>query len=198
MALAPGFPTTPYAYFMYTTTSGSSVVNRIVRLTADGDRSVANSAVTLWESEPLEDAVFHFGGGMWFGTDGKLYFATGDRLISANPQSLNTMWGKILRLNPDGTIPTDNPFYTQTTGANRAIYARGLRNPWQSTQQQSTGRVFLSTVGRTLGRAQRGRARRELRVADVRGDRERRRVHRPALAIPPLDGQPDRLRHHRR
>ena len=147
MVLAPGFPSTPYAYFMYTTTSGSNVVNRVVRITANGDTSVANSSVTVWESEPLQDAVFHFGGGMWFGNDGMLYLATGDRLTNANGQSLNTTWSKVLRLNPDGTIPTDNPFYTQTTGANRAIYARGLRNPWQSTQQQSTGRVFLSTVG---------------------------------------------------
>jgi hypothetical protein len=53
----------------------------------------------------------------------------------------------MLRINKDGTIPTDNPFYTQTTGRNRAIWALGLRNPFTIDVQPGTGRIFINDVG---------------------------------------------------
>ena len=59
------------------------------------------------------------GGGLSFGPDGKLYWSVGDNVCCStidpypggNAQSLTNMYGKVLRLNPDGTVPTDNPFY---------------------------------------------------------------------------------------
>ncbi|HEV7915559.1 MAG TPA: PQQ-dependent sugar dehydrogenase, partial [Albitalea sp.] len=62
-------------------------------------------------------------------------------------QSLSTQVGKILRLNPDGSIPTDNPFYARTTGKNRAIWAYGLRNPFTFAVQPGTGRIHINDVG---------------------------------------------------
>ena len=58
-----------------------------------------------------------------------------------------TLSGKILRINSDGTIPTDNPFYGSTTGNNRAIWALGLRNPFTFDIQHATGRIFINDVG---------------------------------------------------
>ena len=147
MVLSPGFPATPYIYFYWSAAVGSDVVNKITRITANGDVAVPGSEVDIWQSDPLQDAFYHYGGGMWMGADGKIYLATGDRLKGPNSQSLTSRWGKILRINTDGTIPTDNPFYAQTTGAARAIWAMGLRNPWQSTVRKRTGDVYLSEVG---------------------------------------------------
>src|SRR5207237_4089046 len=87
------------------------------------------------------------GGATQFGPDGKLYLSVGDHQDSAQPQSLSSLLGKILRLNSDGTIPSDNPFYNQTTGSNRAIWAYGLRNPFSSAFQPGTGRFFINDVG---------------------------------------------------
>ena len=60
---------------------------------------------------------------MHFGIDGKLYIAVGENANGSNSQTLTNLLGKVLRINSDGSIPTDNPFYTQATGVNRAIWA---------------------------------------------------------------------------
>ena len=57
--------------------------------------------------------------------------------------------GKILRINPDGSIPTDNPFFSTATGVNRAIWALGLRNPFTFAFQPGTGRIFINDVGQS-------------------------------------------------
>jgi glucose/arabinose dehydrogenase len=147
IAFHPNFPATPHVWVNYTTHRGTTFFNRVSRFTANGDVAVAGSEVVVWEGDPLEDKTMHFGGAMWFGTDGKLYITTGDRLRGAHAQQFTNTWGKILRINPDGTIPTDNPFLSRTSGKNRAIWALGLRNPWQISRQKSTGRVFISDVG---------------------------------------------------
>jgi hypothetical protein len=82
-----------------------------------------------------------------FGPDGKLYVGLGEQTAGAPSQKLDSLLGKILRLNPDGTIPEDNPFYTQTTGKYRAIWAYGIRNPFGLAVQPETGRMFCTDVG---------------------------------------------------
>jgi glucose/arabinose dehydrogenase len=72
------------------------------------------------------------GGALDFGKDGKLYVATGYNDTPNKAQQLNNLFGKMLRISKDGTIPTDNPFYPTASGKNRAIWARGLRNPSSS------------------------------------------------------------------
>jgi hypothetical protein len=84
---------------------------------------------------------------MQFGPDGKLYIAVGENNNPPTSQSLNWPFGKILRINKDGSIPTDNPYYAQTSGNNRAIWARGLRNPYGLAFQPGTGRMFINDVG---------------------------------------------------
>lgn len=61
--------------------------------------------------------------------------------------TLNSLFGKLLRINIDGTIPTDNPFYASLIGDLRAIYANGLRNPYRMDKRKSTGEIFMSDVG---------------------------------------------------
>jgi glucose/arabinose dehydrogenase len=80
--------------------------------------------------------------------------AVGENSREKASQSLNTVLGKMLRINKeDGSIPdgTDgtaaNPFYETATGKNRAIWARGLRNPFSFDVQPGTGRIFINDVG---------------------------------------------------
>ena len=90
----------------------------------------------------------HNGGAIEFGSDDKLYITTGDGWegeFEGDPiQSLTSFTGKVLRINTDGTIPTDNPFYTQTTGNYRAIYALGLRNPYSISLNPDTGDLYIN------------------------------------------------------
>ena len=60
---------------------------------------------------------------------------------------MNTIKGKILRINADGTIPNDNPFFNTATGQNRAIWALGLRNPYRFGVQPGTGKILINDVG---------------------------------------------------
>ena len=62
--------------------------------------------------------------------DGHIFLAVGDGTNAPQSQNLVHTSGKLLRMNLDGSIPTDNPFYNVTTGTKKAIWARGLRNPF--------------------------------------------------------------------
>lgn len=145
VAFDPGFATNRFVYLYYTATS-PSIHNRVSRFTANGDVAVAGSELAILDLNNLS-AGNHNGGAIHFGRDGKLYVATGENGVSSNAQSLANRLGKILRINPDGSIPTDNPFYNTATGVNRSIWARGLRNPFTFAIQPGTGRMFINDVG---------------------------------------------------
>jgi glucose/arabinose dehydrogenase len=147
VALHPNFPSTPYVYLYYTSPTAPPRINRVSRFTANGDVAVAGSELPLIDLSPLSTAYIHNGGALQFGTDGKLYIATGDNSNSANAPSLEVTHGKLLRINADGTIPADNPFLGQTTGVNQAIWARGLRNPYTFAIDPTTGRIHVNDVG---------------------------------------------------
>jgi glucose/arabinose dehydrogenase len=144
VAFDPSFSTNGFVYIYYTATS-PTVHNRVSRFTAVGDVAQVNSEVVVLELDPL-GPTNHNGGAIHFGNDGKLYVAVGDNGNKANAQSLGTRFGKMLRINADGTIPDDNPFPT-TTGVNRAIWALGLRNPYTFAVQAVTGRMLINDVG---------------------------------------------------
>jgi glucose/arabinose dehydrogenase len=149
VAFDPDFATNNFVYVYYTT-SGAPIHNRVSRFTASAanpDVAAAGSEVQLLNLPGLSSATNHNGGAIHFGNDGKLYIAVGDNANTANAQPLTTTMGKLLRINPDGTIPADNPFVSQTTGINQAIWGRGLRNPFNFAIDRSTGRIHLNDVG---------------------------------------------------
>jgi glucose/arabinose dehydrogenase len=146
IALDPNFQANNYVYVYYTV-PGSPAHNRVSRFTASGDAAVPGSEVDLLDLNSLSSATNHNGGAIHFGPDGKLYIGVGENANGANAQSLGNLLGKILRINPDGSIPADNPFYNQAVGVNRAIWAIGLRNPFTFAFQPGTGRMFIDDVG---------------------------------------------------
>ncbi|MCD9017091.1 PQQ-dependent sugar dehydrogenase [Parachryseolinea silvisoli] len=145
IALDPNFSTNQYIYLYYTLPDGSR--NRISRFTGNGDVVVPGSEVVVLNLDPLSSATNHNGGAMHF-KNGLLYVAIGENANGANAQNLDTYHGKLLRINPNGSIPAGNPF---TTGSEqrRRVWAYGLRNPYTFDIQPGTGRVFLNDVGQS-------------------------------------------------
>ncbi|MDX2196503.1 MAG: PQQ-dependent sugar dehydrogenase [Cytophagales bacterium] len=155
IAFDPDFADNQYFYVFFTkkgsTNSGTPIstnsVNMVMRYTASGDTALPNSGVHIIHFGYLSNAGNHNGGGMVFGNDGKLYLATGENANTSYSQSASSLMGKILRINKDGTIPTDNPYYNTFTGINRSIYGLGLRNPFKMAIQSTTGMIFVNDVG---------------------------------------------------
>jgi glucose/arabinose dehydrogenase len=91
----------------------------------------------------------HQGGALHFGNDRKLYIALGEQTAGAPAQAMDTLQGKLLRINSDGSIPADNPFYRTAQGKYRAIWALGLRNPFTFAVQPGSGRIYINDVGQS-------------------------------------------------
>ena len=151
IAFDNNFEQTGFIYVIYTfDTSGNTTDgigrNRLVRFTMNGD--VATNETLIYNNFPVGDGIsLHYGGAVEVGNDGKIYTTVGDYLLGANGQDRSNVAGTVLRLNKNGTIPNDNPFFGELTGANRAIYAYGLRNPFQTALRESDGEIFISDVG---------------------------------------------------
>lgn len=119
IALDPDFATSGFVYLYYSYTStGGGTLNRLVRLRDQGGKGVDET--TLLDNIP--GSSNHDGGRIRFGPDGKLYVATGDGEQEQRAQDRNSLGGKILRLNKDGSIPSDNPF------PGSAVFSFGHRN----------------------------------------------------------------------
>jgi glucose/arabinose dehydrogenase len=154
VAFDPNFATNNFVYVYYTATT-PQVHNRVSRFTAsvaNPDVAQAGSEVAILDLNNLSGATNHNGGAIHFGPDGKLYIAVGENANLANAQTIGNLLGKILRINPDGTLPADNPttfpgIAGSPTGINRAIWSVGLRNPYTFTFHPVSGRMFINDVG---------------------------------------------------
>ncbi|HEU4933459.1 MAG TPA: PQQ-dependent sugar dehydrogenase [Pyrinomonadaceae bacterium] len=146
IAFDPNFASNNFLYLYYTVPS-TPRHNRVSRFTANGDVVVPGSETIILELDNLSSAQNHNGGAIHFGPDGKLYVAVGENATPSNAQTLANRLGKVLRINSDGSIPTDNPFFNIATGDNRSIWALGLRNPFTFAFQPGTGRMFINDVG---------------------------------------------------
>ncbi|HYV25105.1 MAG TPA: PQQ-dependent sugar dehydrogenase [Pyrinomonadaceae bacterium] len=150
VAFDPNFATNNFIYVYYTVPAVASPPaaphNRVSRFTANADVVATGSEVVLLNLNDLSSATNHNGGAIHFGPDGKLYIAVGENANPANSQTLANLLGKVLRVNSDGTIPSDNPFFN-TPGARKEIWALGLRNPFTFSFQRGTTRMFINDVG---------------------------------------------------
>jgi len=145
MALDPEFILNGYFYVYYTTESAGHIC-RVSRFTMQGDIANPISEVVIWQNPQNCPGPSHHGGCIRFGPDGKLYIATGEEFESQYSQNLLSQRGKILRLNPDGSAPPDNPF-VGNPNADPLVWAYGLRNPFRTTFDPSTGRMYVGDVG---------------------------------------------------
>ncbi len=151
LAFHPNYQTNGKFYIYYTDTNGESQLSEFTVDSNNPDVADASSEVNLLSiTQPFSN---HNGGCITFGPDGMLYVATGDGGSAGDPndnaQNLNTLLGKILRLNVDISapyIPSDNP-YVNDNNALDEIWASGVRNPWKFSFDSSTGEIWIADVG---------------------------------------------------
>ncbi|MCI0715133.1 MAG: PQQ-dependent sugar dehydrogenase [Chlorobi bacterium] len=130
VCLDPAYSSNHYIYFYYIHNNGNY---RVVRLT--NNNNIGSSPFIVFNAPAIVSTI-HVGGNIHFGRDGKLYISIGENGTGSNSQSLTTFKGKILRINSNGTIPTNNPFYDDgnpLTGNDDRIWALGLRNSYDFT-----------------------------------------------------------------
>jgi putative heme-binding domain-containing protein len=151
VTVAPDFPRSPHVFVCYV--AARPYPHHVVsRFTAAGDVAEPGSETVLLEGDDQTKLggtvpAGHQGGALHFGTDRKLYIAIGDQTAGKPAQELNSLLGRLLRINPDGSIPDDNPFISRTKGKYQATWALGLRNPFTFAVQAETGRLFINDVG---------------------------------------------------
>ena len=138
IAVDPNFQENNYIYLYYTHDKPGSDTNanKAVRYTFI-DGNVAEDLVLI---ENITGGAFHDGGRIQFGPDGKLYIATGDVGYPDLAQDLDSSAGNILRINPDGTIPEDNPF------EGLPVWSLGHRNP-QGMDWDESGNLVVAEHG---------------------------------------------------
>ncbi|MCC6141607.1 MAG: PQQ-dependent sugar dehydrogenase [Nitrospira sp.] len=141
LALDPGFATNHFVY-VYHSISGP-LRNRVVRYTESGG-SCTNQQIIL---DNLPASTNHNGGIIQFGPDGKLYVVIGDAENPANAQNLTSLAGKILRLNPDGSAPSDNPFFSNPNTNAQKVFSLGHRNSYGFAFHPHTGHLWETENG---------------------------------------------------
>ncbi|MFQ3662399.1 MAG: PQQ-dependent sugar dehydrogenase [Chloroflexaceae bacterium] len=152
IAFHPRFADNGAFFVNYTSRDGATVVARYRVAATNPDQADPRSAAVLLTIE--QPAANHNGGLVKFGPDGYLYIGTGDGGAAGDPwnngQRLDTLLGKLLRIDVDGAapyaIPPDNPMLKRA-GARPEIWAYGLRNPWRFSFDRSTGDLFIADVG---------------------------------------------------
>jgi glucose/arabinose dehydrogenase len=148
IAFAPDYATTREVFVHWII--GTSQ-NRITKFTADASNPNVAAAGSQVDILTLpQDPNFgynHQGGALGYGSDGKIYLTVGEHNTPSYAQTLTSPFGKILRLNRDGSFPTDNPFYATSTGWGQAVWALGLRNPYSFAFQPGTGSLLINDVG---------------------------------------------------
>lgn len=108
MVLDPNFLSNHYIYVVNVYSTGSGFRERLFRCVYNEANNTIGSLVVLLQNIPADG--WHNGSRLAFGADGKLYMTTGDAINSALAQNLSSLNGKVLRINADGTVPSDNPF----------------------------------------------------------------------------------------
>lgn len=135
MVSHPDFSKNPFLYLNYTVKNDSLIRSKLVRYTYKGDTLIEPKVLL-----EIEGGTSHNGSRLAFGQDGKLYWATGDKHDYTYAQNREKLNGKILRLNPDGSIPADNP------DPKSAVWAWGFRN-MQGLAFSSSGLLYTSEHG---------------------------------------------------
>ena len=162
LALDPNFTTNRFVYLLYTVEGSGNPndcgpkVSRLTRISADPlnpDVALAGSETVIINNIP-SDGDSHSVGSLRFGPDGKLFVSHGDGAsynfadpLALRAQDLNSFNGKILRINPDGSAPGDNPFDDGTNSVRSKVWAYGLRNPFRFALSPVTGEPYIGDVG---------------------------------------------------
>ncbi|OEK00397.1 hypothetical protein BFP97_02210 [Roseivirga sp. 4D4] len=153
--LDPEFKNNSYLYISYAAENEEKAsTTKVIRGKLKGNQ--ITQVETLFIADPYSHGLFHYGGGMIFGRDGKLYISVGERNFyeHLNPkipvaQDISDKRGKIIRINPDGSIPEDNPDFGKD--AIPGLYATGIRAAQGLALDPKTGKIWFSEHGTIQG-----------------------------------------------
>ncbi|MEM6804714.1 MAG: PQQ-dependent sugar dehydrogenase [Bacteroidota bacterium] len=152
--LDPNFSENNWIYVSYISQKSDTYALKVIRARLVGNEM--KEIKTLLNPGPYVAGLFHFGGGMTFGQDGKLYITAGERLFFENlkkglpiAQDVTDARGKIYRINSDGSIPKDNPDFGPK--AIKGIYSLGIRAAQGITLNPVTGKIWFSEHGTIQG-----------------------------------------------
>ncbi len=137
LTLHPNFTQNHLFYIYFTYSNNTGIFNRVLMLEENKNKIIDSRTIL----DGIPGSEFRDGGRIKFGPDGKLYVSTGDASIPELSQDLNSLAGKILRINEDGTIPQDNPF------SNSFVYAYGFRNVQGLAWDPENGQLYASDQG---------------------------------------------------
>ncbi len=159
LAVHPRFSQNGFIYVNYNRLSdGATVISRFTVDRSSWIGDPASEVVLLTVPQPYDN---HNGGSLLFGADGFLYIALGDGGSAGDPQgkaqALSSLLGKVLRIDVDRpsstaaySIPPSNPFYRRAAPVRPEIFARGFRNPFKMTRDQSSSRIWVADVGQNM------------------------------------------------
>ena len=149
VALSPGYAQDHMIYWSYAEPREDGTGTAVARgRLADGGQPRLEDVEVIFREQPTLDSTKHYGGRLVFAPDGKLFVTLGERSIMAGrvqAQSLASDLGKIVRINPNGSIPADNPFVGRP-GARPEIWSYGHRNVEAATLDQQ-GRLWEVEMG---------------------------------------------------
>ena len=134
LELSPSFSSDHWVYIYHTSSSD----NRVIRVKYNTNKSLDLGSLQVL-LKGIQRNKFHDGGRLRFGPDGKLYIGVGDAENGNNAQNKNSLNGKILRMNPDGSVPADNPFHNY-------VWSFGHRNV-EGLAFDSQGRLWEAELG---------------------------------------------------
>lgn len=145
LALDPDFTHNRYLYLSYAHGTGKENATRVARARLEGNRLV--DLEVIFTAQPAKDTPHHYGGRMAFRADKTLLLTIGDGFdYREQAQSLDSLLGKTVRLNRDGSIPKDNPFVGNAR-ARSEIWSYGHRNPQGIVLDPDSGRVYIHEHG---------------------------------------------------
>jgi aldose sugar dehydrogenase len=145
----PKFVENGFIYLSYTEprglgTNGTAVVRAKLVTSSDGGR--LDELKVIFRQEPGFGGGLHFGSRFVFGRDGTLFVTLGERFQKDKAQDLNTHFGKVVRINSDGSVPKDNP-YVGKPGVKPEIWSYGHRNPQGAALNPATGKLWVVEHG---------------------------------------------------
>ena len=150
IALAPDFETSKRIFVSYSQPrgrgrNGTSVAS--LRLVSDGNGDRLEDLKVIFKQLPANGGGLHFGSRLAFAPDGKLFVTLGERYQKYQAQDPKTHYGKVVRINVDGSVPTDNPFVGNQFKAQPHVWSIGHRNPQSAAIHPESGKLWTVEHG---------------------------------------------------
>lgn len=147
VALDPAFAENRLIYLSYAEAGDGGAGTAVARGKLSDDNKLLANVEVIFRQTPKVAGSGHFGSRLVFAPDGKLFVTLGERFNHRDKaQDLDATLGKVVRINPDGSVPDDNPF-VGTNGARPEIWSYGHRNPQSAAINPTTGRLWIVEHG---------------------------------------------------